>query len=81
MTVHPLRWSDGNTSDAAWQRAQGVAEPGMTDYDDPADAEPCMDCGKQLLLSDTVYAVDCGSVCPPCAIARYGDHADEYKVA
>jgi hypothetical protein len=35
VQISPLRWSDGNTSDAAWQRAQFDAEPVMTDYDDP----------------------------------------------
>ena len=54
--------------------------PELSDYDDPADAESCMDCGAELLLSATVCAVDSGSVCIPCGKARYGEHAGNYLV-
>ena len=44
--VRPLRWSDGNFSDQAWQRAQMDAEPGDTDTaTEPPEYVPviCMD--------------------------------------
>lgn len=45
--------------------------------EDP-DADPCMDCWVPMPLNVTSYAVDCGAVCGPCGIRRYGDEAGEY---
>jgi hypothetical protein len=48
-------------------------------FGDP-DATPCCDCGELLPLTAEAYAIDCGGVCPACAIARYGDDAAKYKI-
>lgn len=44
------------------------------------DCVPCGDCGGTVHARDDSYAVDCGGVCVPCGLARYGDQADEYHL-
>jgi hypothetical protein len=44
------------------------------------DGEPCHDCGTWLPFTVPGWAVDGATICGPCATARYGDRAAEYKI-
>lgn len=45
----------------------------------PGDCVPCLDCGGTVHAARDCYFIDCGSVCVPCGLARYGDR-DEYRL-